>query len=256
MDKVLILLFGLAFGSFQNVLISRIPRGESIFGRSYCETCNHRIGISDNIPVISFLILKGHCRHCGARISIRHLLIELLCPLMLLLGSYAANTAFDALIWGIFTLFAIPLLVIDQSHHRLPNVLNYSLFSTLFFLIFAKTMIDRNYHLFLTSIFQAFSLFCFYLIIRLLSKGGMGLGDAKLSLSIGLLSGYYGNRMLFISTYGAFLLGALYSIAILIFKKSGRKTKVPFGPFMILGMYLALFINLKLHPNSNFFGNL
>jgi leader peptidase (prepilin peptidase)/N-methyltransferase len=235
-------LFGLAVGSFQNVLVSRIPQNRSILGRSTCENCGTQIKFYENIPVFSYLLLKGKCSKCHSPIGIRHLFLEITVPVFFVAGLYLSNNLFEYLIWLILTIFAIPLAIIDLKVHRLPNSLNYSMFVTLFAAITVKSFSDKSLTALFDSLTQSFALALFYLIIRLLSRGGMGVGDIKLALSIGLVSGYFGKFMIFTSAYAAFILGTVVAILMIFLKKGNRKSAIPFGPFMITGIFVALII--------------
>jgi leader peptidase (prepilin peptidase)/N-methyltransferase len=255
---VLLALIGLAVGSFLNVLISRLPESRSILGRSRCESCGKQISNIHNIPIISYLFLQGKCSTCDSPIGKRHLIIEILVPLLYVSGYFLTNQPIEILIWINLVNFGLPLAIIDLKFHRLPNVLTYTFFASNAFLIFIAAIHSNNLGILISAIIQSIALFVFYLILRVISKGGMGVGDAKLGLSIGLISGFFGRHMVFNATYLAFVIGALIAITQILLKKSTRKSKVAFGPYMILGLMLALtyYFSVQLHTNSQFLGNL
>ena len=236
---VLVLLFGLALGSFQNVLISRIPKKEFINGRSRCDSCGAKISAFHNIPIVSYLILRGKCANCTNEIGTSTLIVEVLTPLLLCLGFWMAKDYFQVIIWFLIVFFGVPLAVIDLKVHRLPNVLSYLFTALILFSLFIQAFNEKNFTNLKGALIQSFALAFFYFFIRVISRGGMGIGDVKLAFPIGLISGYFGKYMVYIASYAAFITGALLAISLLIIKKSNRKYAIPFGPFMIIGLAIS-----------------
>lgn len=140
--------------------------------------------------------------------------------------------------------FGIPLSIIDVREHRLPNVLTGSLLLSTLCLVTGSTITVHNHHRLIESFVGALSLPTFYILVSLMTNGGVGIGDVKLSISVGLISGYFGWSVLWISTFLAVATGAIFSISSMIIGKVSAKDAIPFGPFILLGQLLAL---LSLH---------
>ena len=142
--------------------------------------------------------------------------------------------------------FGIPLSIFDVREHRLPNVLTGSLLLSTLCLVTGSAITVHNHHRLIESFVGALSLPTFYILVSLMTKGGIGIGDVKLSISVGLISGYFGWSVLWISTFLAVATGAIFSISSMIIGKVSAKDAIPFGPFILLGQFLAL---LSLHLN-------
>ena len=136
--------------------------------------------------------------------------------------------------------FGIPLSIIDVREHRLPNVLTGSLLLSTLCLVTGSAITVHNHHRLIESFVGALSLPTFYILVSLMTKGGVGIGDVKLSISVGLISGYFGWSVLWISTFLAIATGAIFSILSMIIGKVSAKDAIPFGPFILLGQLLAL----------------
>lgn len=232
-------LFGLIIGSFLNVCIYRIPRGESIvFPSSRCPSCQHQLQVKDLVPLFSYIILRGKCRYCGEKIHFRYPLIELINSLGWVLVVLLYNGEISAQsIAGMFLFsFSLVLSFIDLKHFLIPNSLVILLLIT-----------GAIYHLVLgeLSLLQLFGGmvvgFIVPLLIALFSGGGMGGGDIKLCAAMGLWLGY--PAIIYAMFIGA-LLGSIIGIILMILKLKTRKDPIPFGPFLVLGL-LAIFFFQK-----------
>jgi leader peptidase (prepilin peptidase)/N-methyltransferase len=222
---------GLAIGSFLNVVIYRLPRKESLSKpRSRCPGCGKQIRARDNIPVVSWLLLRGKCRDCGEPISVRYPLVELLTA-ALCVGVVLSEGA-DQSVWlGLaFVLLLVPITFIDLDHQIIPNVL---------------TGLGAIVALVLVAVFQTDDLVehliagaaagGFLLVAAIAYPAGMGMGDVKLAGVMGLFLGRaVGPAMLV-----ALIVGSL--VGIVVVARHGRKTKVPFGPFLAFGGLVGLF---------------
>lgn len=242
---IVILVFGLVFGSFLTSLSYRIVRGEPLpKGRSYCPTCKKQIAWYDNIPLLSYLILGGKCRNCGKHISSRYPLIEFSTALTFLLVFYyhqstVLNLAgFPSQIWTLPFLLLVSFLLIaifvtDMEYQLIPDELSFMLFTV----VFVAVTLSGTDH-FYAHILSGFSAALFLLILHLATLGrGMGLGDVKLALGIGMLLGWpYAVTWLFVS----FILGAGIGIVLLAFGKAKFGKHIAFGPFLILAFFVVL----------------
>lgn len=235
-------LVGLTLGSFINVLIARIPSGESITGRSHCPHCGSTLAVRDLIPLVSWILLRARCRSCDSRISVRYPLIEITTAVLVVITSRADRSIWELVSWIGFVTLAVALSVIDLDHLRLPNplVLAAFIWGLAFFAFDSLSMAD--WHAYLRALVCAFALFAFFLFLRIASRGGMGLGDVKLAAVTGFFLGYSSVRDLLVGTFAAFLLGALVGIVLMAMQRAGRKTPIPFGPFMLVGAWLAYWL--------------
>jgi leader peptidase (prepilin peptidase)/N-methyltransferase len=240
---------GLVVGSFLNVVIWRIPRAESVVRPpSHCPSCDTPIAPRDNVPVVSWLLLRGKCRHCQSRISVRYPLVELAtCGLFIAfaerIGPHAALPAFLYLA-GV----GIALAMIDLDVQRLPDALTLPSYPVALALLGVAAVGDGAGWPYARSLIGMAALFGFYAALWFVYPAGMGLGDVKLSGVLGLYLGWLSWGALVVGAASAFLVGAVVSIAIVAAKGGNRKTKVPFGPFMLLGVLIAMF---AAHPISH-----
>lgn len=238
---------GLLVGSFANVAIHRVPKGESVVRPpSACPGCGTQIAPRDNIPVLSWLLLRGRCRHCGAKISARYPLVELLMAVI-----FAAVGARIGLDWSLpgFLLFAWLLVVvtfIDIETRRIPNALTYPLIPALLVLMVAAGFAAGQPGRALSAVVGGAGAFVVLLLLALLPGGGMGMGDAKLAGFIGIGLGYLGYGFVVLGLFSGFFLGAFGGIALLLVRaRSGgplRRQKIPFGPYLAAGGLLTLFV--------------
>lgn len=234
---------GLIIGSFLSMLTYRLPRNLSLSGRSYCDKCHKTIKWIHNIPLISFLILKGRCAYCGKGISKRYMFIEFFTAILFVGIGYLwqQSTGFHGLtvhffketfdsysIYIFLALFTIfwSLSIIDFETQILPDELVYLSLAIVSLFVFVQ-----NDQFMLQKIMHAYMTFVFFLLIYLLTKGrGMGFGDVKLSLVIGLLFPF---TQLIVWFLLAFLSGSIVGIILLAFRKARLGEPIPFGPFML-----------------------
>ena len=226
------IILGLISGSFLNVLIYRIPRGESIvLPPSHCPNCNHRLGILDLFPVLSYLGLQGRCRYCKTPISWRYPLVEVLTGGLTLLCWILFGTSSDVLMALILTYVLIVIAFIDLDHQLIPNVLTLPMMVIgLLFRIWQGEII--------AGILGGLIGGGLLLIITLLYPKGMGMGDVKFLAMIGVFLGW--EKALF-TLFSGSLLGVLVILPLMLLKKIDRKTAFPFGPFLVVGALIALY---------------
>lgn len=234
-------ILGAAVGSFLNVVAYRVPRGESVVRPpSRCPSCGTQLRSADNVPVLSWLILRGRCRTCRAPISVRYPLIEAANAVLWI----AAVLRFDELEAAAFVALAttalLALSAIDLEHRRLPNAI--VLPATLGALVWvAGLAISRgDLDLLAEAALCGAAAFALFFVIAFVS-GGMGFGDVKLAAFVGVVTGRFGWEVTVGAVFGAFLVGGLVSVGLLVAGRAGRKTKIPFGPSMAAGALIALF---------------
>jgi leader peptidase (prepilin peptidase)/N-methyltransferase len=224
---------GACIGSFLNVVAWRLPRGESLVApASHCPACDTPIRPRDNVPVVSWLILRGRCRACGAAISPRYPIVEALTAAVF--GAVVAIHGADAdLLWQLpFAAVLIAVAAIDLDHHVVPNKIVYP--AAAWGLLVG--VVSRTDHV-LVLIAAGAAAFAFLLAAALAHPAGMGMGDVKLAGVMGL---YLGTSVA-PALLAAFLSGSLYGLA--LFARHGtaaRKMGVPFAPFLAFGGLIGL----------------
>jgi len=237
-NVVLIFILGLIVGSFSNVCIYRIPRNESIiYPASHCPKCRSRIQPFDNIPLLSFILLKGRCRNCKTKISIQYPMVELLTGLIYLIIYLIYGLSVQTLIYIILSSALIIIAFIDLNQQILPDVISLPGIMVGFILSFFVPYIS-----FINSALGVLVGGGIILVIGLagsviFKKEAMGGGDVKLAAMIGAFLGW---RYIIISLFLGFLLGALVGIILILSKIKSREDTVPFGPFIVLGSFITL----------------
>ena len=242
---VLVGLFGLVIGSFLNVLIHRVPRGESLVTPgSRCPSCAVPIRPWHNVPVLGWLVLRGRCAACGARISPRYPLVETATGLLFVavtarlqaLGELAAVPAFLY-----FIAVGVALSLIDLETKRLPNLLVLPSYPVLGVLLAAATWWQGDWWALLRAVLGGLLLYALFLAVVLINPAGMGFGDVKLAGLVGGVLAWLSWATLAVGAFAGFLLGAVVGVSLIAAGRAGRKTAVPFGPFMVAGALLAVF---------------
>jgi leader peptidase (prepilin peptidase)/N-methyltransferase len=238
---VLLTIVGLLVGSFLNVVIARVPEGESVVSpRSRCPRCGTEIAARDNIPVLSWVLLRGRCRQCSETISLRYPIVELANAALwvAMLWRFGWSTELPAYLY--FVSVGLALAMIDLDTKRLPNPLTIPSYGVIGMLLVLPAVADGTWSMYLTAWLAAVALFAFYFLLVLIYPAGMGLGDVKLAGVLGLVLGWLGWAELAVGAFLGFFLGAIVGGLLMVVRRAGRKTKIPFGPFMILGAVLAI----------------
>jgi leader peptidase (prepilin peptidase)/N-methyltransferase len=224
---------GLIIGSFLNVVAYRLPRGESLVKpRSRCTTCGTEVRSLDNIPLLSWLVLRGRCRHCSAQISARYPVVELVTGIVFALVALARGPHLELLVDLPFAAMLIAVADIDIEHRIVPNRI---LAPMAVWAIAASAVVrpDKLPELLIAGA----AAFAFLLVAALVHPAGMGMGDVKLAGVMGLYLGLSVAPGMLI----AFLTGSVVGVAILLRHGAGaRKRGVPFAPFLALGGLVAL----------------
>ncbi len=266
--------FGTLIGSFLNVVAWRVPRGESLLPDSHCPRCNAPIKPWQNVPIVSWIALRGKCASCGERISVRYPLVELGTGIAFVLvtlwaalampaagfgaagfGSADAGVIEDPAAWltspswwialAAFLWFAaasIALTIIDIEHHRLPNRVVIPSLIVVLSLLTAATLIDQDIARLTSTLGGAATLFALYFVIVFAYPRGMGGGDVKLAPLVGGVLGYVGWPALAVGGFAGFVFGAVFGVVLMIMGRAGRRSAIPFGPFMLAGGWFGMIL--------------
>ena len=238
MSYIIVFILGSIWGSFSNVCIHRIPNNKSVVGgRSYCPACYKQIRWYDNIPLLSYIVLKAKCRNCSINIDIKYFIVELICALSFIFVFYLFGISLTTLLFFILSVFFIIIFFIDLKHFIIPNELTFPLMFIGFVKSFDPNLNQSLFPNYINSLIGGlfgysiiWSIIFFYKNLR--KKEGMGLGDAKLFAVIGFWFGWFSIPFtIFISS----LVALIYSIPSLIKKTRDMSTQIPFGPFIIIG---------------------
>lgn len=271
--------FGLVIGSFLNVVAYRVPAGISLLRDSRCPRCDAPVRWWQNVPVVSWVALRGRCGSCRTPISRRYPLVEALTGLLfagLALGWFVATdrmhatasvalpsiTSFDDALaaFGTADGYAGPLVaqlcvlgaylwfvaagvvqtLIDLDTRRLPHVITDTSLLVMIGLLVAACALGADWWALARAGAGLLVLYVFYGIIRLIRPDGMGGGDVRLAALVGLALGWLGWGALIVGGFAAFVLGGLFGIALLFSRRAGRRSAIPFGPWMILGSWLGI----------------
>lgn len=233
---IIFFLLGLSIGSFLNVLIYRLPKNESLFGRSYCDHCKKELSWYDLIPLLSFVLLRGKCRYCKKPIDPLISVVELTTALLFVSVFLKFPIISDPKLW--FHLFFVSVLLVifftDLKYEVIPNKIIYpAILISLLFIALNSNPINH--------ILSGIGAFLFFLILSLVTRGkGMGGGDTKLALFLGLVLGF---PNIVFSLYLAFLTGGFLSLILILWKKKRFKgDTIPFGPFLAFWGTISIFI--------------
>lgn len=237
--------FGLLIGSFLNVVVHRVPAGLSVVRpASACPACGAAIRRRDNVPVLSWLALRGRCRDCGEPISVRYPLVEL-ATAVLFVGVVLRLTVSESSPWAVpaylyLAAIGVALTLIDLEHHRLPDAIVLPAYPVLATLLVLASWGGGDWSALLRAAIGGGALWLFYFVLLLVKPGAMGFGDVKLAGVLGAGLAWLGWGTLVVGAFGAFLFGGVYAIGLLLTKRAGRSTGIPFGPWMVLGAALGL----------------
>ena len=228
-------ILGAIIGSFLNVVAYRLPRGESLaHPPSRCPNCGAPVKPYDNIPVLSWLLLRGRCRNCKEPISVRYPLVEAGTGLLCALVVVAKGADGDAVIGIVLVLLLVPITLIDLDHRIIPNKITYPGFVLGVALIAVLDTDSLVEHLIASAAAGGFLFVAWFLYPR-----GMGLGDVKLAFVLGIYLGRAVAPAMFTALIAGSLIGAL--IIARVGAEKGRKTAIPFGPYLALGGLVGLF---------------
>ncbi|MBX9245860.1 prepilin peptidase [Actinotalea ferrariae] len=236
---------GLAVGSFLNVVIHRVPAGLSVVRpASACPACGKPVRPRDNVPVLSWLVLRGRCRDCGEPISVRYLVVELVTAaafvgvglrFLVLEDAPGALPAFAYL-----AAIGVALAAIDLDVHRLPNAIVLPSYPVLAVLLAVACWAGDDWSAGLRAVIGGVGLYALYFLLVVVKPGGMGFGDVKLAGLLGAALAWCGWGTLAVGAFGAFLVGGVYAVVLVLAGRAGKGSRIPFGPWMIAGAALGV----------------
>ena len=233
---------GLAVGSFLNVVIYRVPRNKSIVRpRSACPHCDTAILERDNIPVLSWLLLKGRCRTCGARISYRYPLVELACGILFAgaAARFGYSWALPALL--VFLASLLALACIDAELLVLPKKVVYPSLVLVTALFLFATIASHDWHRLVIAGLCGLGWFVFFFVLNFVSPRALGFGDVRLAPMLGLGLGWFGVGNVLLGFFVANLVGAVVGLTLIAMKKMDRKQPIAYGIYLAIGAVIAEF---------------
>ena len=239
---------GALVGSFLNVVIFRVPRKLSVITpASACPNCNSPILGRDNIPVFSWLLLKGKCRACRREISIRYPLVEMATATLFVLVLWrfpptSLKETFDLISLLYLAAISIALALIDWDTHTLPNRIVLPSYVVGVVLMSASGILAGDLQPLARAVIGAAVMWSLYFLMALTYNGAMGFGDVKTAGSLGLFLGYLGWKILIVGAFSAFFLGGIFALGLLISRKANSKSGIPFGPWMLVGAWVGIFL--------------
>ncbi len=251
---VIITLFGIATGSFLNVCIDRLPARQSlVYPPSHCDACRQRLSWKDLIPLFSYLWLRGRCRYCGARIPIRVFLLELISGILFLATFWQFGLSFQFAITAFWGCVFLVIIFIDWEQQLILNRVTYPMAAVALVILAVDSFIP-GVSLFpgrlfvpelsiLSGLISGVILLIIFIIIIIIRPGSMGMGDAKLVVLIGLVSGF---PLVVFSMLIGIVIGGLVAIYLLAFKKKGRKDVIPYGAFLGIGPIIAMLFDQEI----------
>lgn len=235
---ITIFIFGCCVGSFLNCVVYRLENKKSFTkGRSFCPKCKHVLVWHDLIPVFSFLFLRGKCHYCKKKISAQYLIVEIATGILFLLIYSFVALSIDLIYFLVVACLLELIFIYDLKHYIIPDKF-----------IFSAIGITLVYNIFNGSMFNSL-IAClvasgFFFLIWLVSKGKwLGFGDVKLALFIGL---FLGLPNILVSLFFAFISGSIIGLILIALQKKTMKSQVPFGPFLITGVFVSLFWGEKI----------
>jgi leader peptidase (prepilin peptidase)/N-methyltransferase len=240
---IIVGVLGSFIGSFLNVIVYRVPLNRSIVSPpSTCTGCATPIKMYDNIPVLSWLLLRGRCRNCKSAISIRYPLVELGTGLFfgIVVWKFLPNALLLMLAFLFLAALSVVLGLIDLDTHTLPDRIVLPSYVVGAILLGATSVASGNYSALLRAITGMVVLWVIYLIIALVSSGGIGYGDVKFAGVLGLFLGYLSWGALITGAFAAFALGGIFGLALVASRRADRKSGIPFGPWMLIGAWVGV----------------
>jgi len=236
-------LMGLVVGSFLNVVVYRVPRHLSIVRpRSACPTCHEPIKDRDNIPIVSWLLLRGRCRNCHSPISSRYPLVEFGTGLLFGVTAWRWGVHFDLVAFLVLDAALVALALIDVEHLLLPRSIIYPTLAGVGPWLVISAAHYGQWHRLLIAVICAVTWFAAFFVLNFLSPRALGFGDVRLSLVLGLTLGWMGVGDVFIGFFASNLIGAVVGLTLIATKKRARDEPIPYGVYLAVGTILAILV--------------
>jgi leader peptidase (prepilin peptidase) / N-methyltransferase len=234
---------GLMIGSFLTVVAERVPRGESVVAPgSRCGSCGLRLGPLDLVPVLSWLFLRGRCRRCRTSIGIEPLVLELATAGLFVAMAAKFGATWDTVAFCVLSAGLVALSWIDLRTRRLPREITYVTAALGAPLLVIAALVGDEPRRVITMVAGAAIALAFMALLYVLSRGGLGDGDVRLSPLLGAYLGWLGLPYVPVGLFLGFLFGSVVGLAAMAVGRAGRKTAIPFGPFLAAGTIVAVFI--------------
>jgi leader peptidase (prepilin peptidase)/N-methyltransferase len=237
--QIIIFILGLSIGSFLNVCIYRIPEKKSIaYPASHCPHCKHNLSAVDLIPVLGYVMNRGKCKYCGAKISMQYPVVELITAVVFLLLFNKSFLSIEFIKYAVLTCMLIIVTFVDLERQEIPDEI--ILFGLVAGLIFNLFDIKANM---LSGIIGFVLGGGIFLLIAMLTNGAMGGGDIKLMAVLGLFLGW---KFVLILSLLSFVIGAVVSLILIVAKVKGPKDYIPFGPFIAISALIVIFFGAQM----------
>lgn len=233
--------FGAVWGSFANVVIHRLPLGQSVVKPpSACPNCGHQIRWWENVPILSFVFLMGRCSSCRTRISPRYLLVEAVCGGLWLATTLWAGLRPHLVVYLVFATVLLILSVIDLEHRKIPNKVLWPAAVASVPLLVLAALLESEPERILWAAMGAAAYGLPMLALGLLVPKGMGGGDIKLAGYLGLHLGWIGLHRVPVGAFLGFSIGSILGVGLMLAGRKGRKDTIPFGPSMAAGALISM----------------
>ena len=232
---------GLAIGSFLNVVISRVPRGMSIAApRSRCLDCDAVIAWYDNVPVLSWLILRGRCRVCHRRISQRYVVVEMLTAVLFVATATKFGYSWPLPGFLVFVAGLIALAFTDLEYRLLPVRVLYPVLFGLVALLTTASIVTHDWHRMVVAAASGVAWFAVFFSVHAIKPRLLGFGDVRLASVLGFGLGWLGVGYVLIGFYVANVLGAVVGVSLLVARRAARETPMPYGVFLAAGAFVSV----------------
>ncbi len=242
---------GLAVGSFLNVVIHRVPRGESVVRPgSHCPRCGHEVRTRHNLPVVGWLLLRGRCADCRAPISARYPLVEAGTAALFVAVAAKFGWSWELPAFLYLAAIAVALALIDLDVYRLPDQIVLPSYSVALVLLIPAMIIDDRWDAATRGLIAAAVVWGLFLFLRLFR---MGWGDIKLAPLLAFYLGWLGWSWVVVGLFAGFVLGGFAGGALMAAGRANRKSPIPYGPFLLAGAFLAIFAGA---PIADWYSNL
>ncbi len=243
MNVVIAVVAGLLIGSFLTVVIDRVPRGASIVRPgSACGACHRELGPIDLVPVFSWMLLRGRCRRCGASIGVESVVVELTTAMSFAVMVWHFERPIVGAAHCVLVAGLVAQTAVDLRTRRLPREITYVTIAVGAPLLAAAALVVDEPRRIATAVFGAVVATAVMAALHAVSRGGLGDGDVRLSPLLGLYLGWSNPGLALVGIFFGFVIGAVVGVALMIVGRAGRRTALPFGPFLAAGTLIAVLV--------------